>query len=98
MALARSGHGQEDAMRMIRKCVAGVALLALAGCAQDGDHRGTAQGTGGKSAVQNRGVDHAALGDGTVTLAAAGLSDTVYFDYDKTTLRPDPLPALLRIA
>ena len=85
-------------MRMIRKCVAGVVLLALAGCARDSGDTGTAQGSGGRSADQNRGVDHAALGDGTVTLAAAGLSDTVYFDYDKTTLRPDALPALLRIA
>jgi peptidoglycan-associated lipoprotein len=85
-------------MRMVRKCVAGVVLLALAGCAGNGTGSGTAEGAGGKTATSPGGIDHAALGDGTVTLAAAGLSDTIYFDYDKTTLRPDALPALLRIA
>ena len=43
-------------------------------------------------------IDRLAADDPKATLAAAGINDTVYFDYDKTTLRPDTLPALLRVA
>jgi len=85
-------------MSLIRKRVAGAALLVLAGCAGGSDGVGGAQGASRNGSGPNAGVDRIAADGGKVTLAAAGISDTVYFDYDKTTLRPDALPPLLRMA
>jgi peptidoglycan-associated lipoprotein len=84
-------------MKLTGKSVAGAALLALAGCAGSSDGSGGAQGAGRNGAAPG-GVERVAADGSKVTLAAAGISDTVYFDYDKTTLRSDALPALLRIA
>ena len=84
-------------MRLIRESVVGVALLALAGCAgttADNDSRQSS----GRNAAAADGIDRTTADTAKVTLAAAGISDTVYFDYDKTTLRPDALPTLQRIA
>jgi peptidoglycan-associated lipoprotein len=84
-------------MRLIRESVVGVALLALAGCADKTDADRSREGSG-RNAATLGGIDRTTPDNGKVTLAAAGISDTVYFDYDKTTLRPDALPALQRIA
>lgn len=84
-------------MRLLRESVIGVALLALAACAgntaADRDVQGDA-----RNAMKPGGSDRDALGNAKVTFETAGIGDTVYFDYDKTTLRPDALPALQRIA
>ena len=85
-------------MKLMRTSAASVALLALAACTGNGTGNGSAEGSGGKAATPGGGIDRAARDGAKVTLAAAGISDTVYFDYDKTTLRPDALPALQRIA
>ena len=85
-------------MKRIRTSVAGVALLALAACTGNGTGNGSAEGTGGKAATPGGGIDRAARDGAKVTFDAAGVSDTVYFDYDKTTLKPDALPTLRRIA
>jgi peptidoglycan-associated lipoprotein len=85
-------------MKLIRTGVAGVALLALAACAGNGTGTDTADVTGGKTANPRGGIDRAARDGAKVTFDAAGVSDTVYFDYDKTTLKPDALPTLRRIA
>ena len=84
-------------MRLVRKSVLGVALLALAACA---DKTAANRDLGGdaRNAPQPDGIDRDASAGGKVTLAAAGVGDTVYFDYDKTMLRPDALPTLQRIA
>ena len=85
-------------MRLIQKSAAAMALLMLAGCAGSGDSskgsaRGSSDNAGGPGGVERVFDDPA-----KVTLQSAGISDTVYFDYDKATLRPDALPALQRIA
>ena len=85
-------------MRLIGKTVASVALLAMAGCTGSGDQNGGAQVVVGNRANPDGGIDRVARDGAKVTLDMAGISDTVYFDYDKTTLRPDALPALQRIA
>jgi peptidoglycan-associated lipoprotein len=84
-------------MRLVRESVIGVALLALAACA-DKTAANRDVGGGARNAAKPDGIDRDASGGAKVTLAAAGIGDTVYFDYDKTTLRPDALPALQRIA
>ncbi|HET7594263.1 MAG TPA: peptidoglycan-associated lipoprotein Pal [Stellaceae bacterium] len=84
-------------MRLIREGVVGVALLALAGCGGSGASTGGSQGVSDNGPGPGR-IDRVATDRAKVTLDSAGISDTVYFDYDKTTLRPDALPALQRIA
>jgi peptidoglycan-associated lipoprotein len=84
-------------MRLIRKRVAGVVLLALAGCTGNGGDTGARQSIGGNPAPSDE-IDRLVDPLRDVTLAAAGIADTVYFDYDKTSLRPDSLPALSHIA
>ena len=85
-------------MKLIGTSVAGVALLALAACTGNGTGTGTVEGSGGKAGNPGGGIDRASRDGAKVTFEAAGVSDTIYFDYDKTTLRPDALPTLQRIA
>jgi peptidoglycan-associated lipoprotein len=84
-------------MRLIRKRVVGVVLMVLAGCTGTGDGKDGAQ-VSSRGGAAPGGIDRLVTEPATVTLAAAGISDTVYFDYDKTSLRPDSLPALSHIA
>ena len=84
-------------MRLLREGVVGVALLALAACA---DKTAANRDGGGdaRNTAKLDGIGRDRSGGAKVTLAAAGVGDTVYFDYDKTILRPDALPTLQRIA
>src|SRR5689334_11665645 len=85
-------------MKVIRTGVAGAALIALAACTGYSTGTSTVDGTGGKAINPDGGIDRAARDGAKVTFEAAGVSDTVYFDYDKTTLRPEALPTLRGIA
>jgi peptidoglycan-associated lipoprotein len=84
--------------KLLGKTVVGVTLLALVGCTGAGnDGSGGVQITSGNR-TDPSGIDRADAGRAKVAFDPAGISDTVYFDYDKTTLRPEALPALQRIA
>ena len=77
-------------MRTRMGLVAAVALLPLAACKTKG---------GGSSAVL--GTDTAATapkGQDEGEWTTIGIADTVYFDYDKTTLRPEAEPVLAGLA
>ena len=84
-------------MRSIGKSLASAGLLALAGCAGTS----TDGGSGDRGATHR--TEQGIIGRGAVdgaklTFGQTVGGDTVYFDYDKTTLRPDTMPTLQLIA
>jgi peptidoglycan-associated lipoprotein len=88
---------------MIKGFATGAALLALTGCSWFGETKGGTESTTQIQTDEGQPVRVGVLKpDGILTpadnLAAAGINDTIYFDYDKTTLRPEALPTLQSVA
>ena len=81
--------------QIMKELVALAALAVLAGCTGTGGAGDVDSGHDGRSPDGQVAKDEAGR---KVDLVAAGFGDTVYFDYDKATLRLEALPMLKRIA
>jgi len=85
-------------MRAVAKGVAVMALTMLAACS--GQKQRDADKPGGADARDRSAelIGHGELHGKLIGVVAPSLADTVYFDYDKATLRPEAQKALAGVA
>jgi peptidoglycan-associated lipoprotein len=84
--------------RVMRGLAVASALAALGGCSLFGTDKSSIDTGGGGGKEQGSLVEPQKQDNGKIAEAALVGFDTIYFDYDKTSLRAEALPVLKHLA